>query len=103
MFDLVLSPAVTLSVIVALAIIIAAQAYFDARRTKARLRAQAKRLGQMTGMLLAAVTATLKSETEGKVSRAIDFTYNTLKDIGFDKLAKGDVTFEGVMFGAERD
>jgi hypothetical protein len=93
MYDLVLPPVVTFSVIAALAIIIAAQAYFDARRMKARLRAQSIRLGKMTGMLLEVVTATLKSETEREVSRAIDFTYNTLRDIGFDKLAKGDVTF----------
>ena len=92
-----LSPVFTIPVIVILIFAIAAQA----RRMKYRLREQAKRLGKMTGVLLAAVTAGLKSETEREVGRAIEFTYNTLKNIGFDKLAKGDVTFEGVMFGAE--
>ena len=90
-----LSPAVTIPVIAVLAITVAVQA----RRVKTRLREQSIRLGKMTGVLLAAVTAGLKSETEREVGRAIEFTYNTLKGIGFDKLAKGDVTFEGVMFG----
>lgn len=105
MFDLntavqtVLSPVVTIPVIAALAITIAAQAYFDARRAKNRLRVQAQRLGKMTGALLAAVSATLMSETDRQVDRAIEFTYDTMKAIGFAKLAEGKVTFEDIMFG----
>lgn len=105
MFDLhtavqtALSPAVAFSVIAALVIVIVAQAYFDAWRMRNRLHAQARRFGKITGMTLAAVVANLKSESEREVGRAIEFTYSTLKDIGFDKLARGDVTFEGVMFG----
>jgi len=94
-----LSPVVTIPVIAVLAIIVAVQA----RRIKTRLREQSIRLGKMTGVLLAAVTAGLKSETERDVGRAIEFTYNTLKGIGFDKLARGNVTFEDIMFGGEVD
>lgn len=94
-----LSPVVTIPVIAVLVIAIAAQAW----RTKVRLREQARRLGKMTAALLAAVTTGLQRETEREVGRAIEFTYNTLKGIGFDKLAKGDVTFEGVMFGAKAE
>ena len=90
-----LTPVVTLPVIAVLVIAIAAQAW----RTKVRLREQAGLLGRMTAALLSAVTTGLKSETEREVGRAIEFTYDTLKGIGFDKLAKGEVTFEGVMFG----
>ena len=50
--QIALSPVVTLSVIAALAILLAAQSYLSARRTKERLREQAKRLGIMTGALL---------------------------------------------------
>jgi hypothetical protein len=90
-----LSPVVTLPVIAVLAIGVAVQT----RRIKTRLREQSIRLGKMTGVLLAAATAALKSETEREVARAIEFTYDTLKGIGFDKLASGEITFEGVMFG----
>lgn len=94
-----LTPVVTIPVIAALAISIVAQAYFDARRMKARLRAQAERFGKVTGKMLSVLAAKLTSDAEREVGRAIEFTYDTLKGIGFDKLAKGDVTFEGIMFG----
>ena len=97
--QIALSPAVTLSVIAVLAIIIVAQAYFGARRMKARLHALSQRLGKMTAMLLAATTEILRKESERQVAHAIEATYDALKDVGFDKLAKGEVTFEGVMFG----
>ena len=70
-----LSPVVTLPVIAILTIVIVAQT----RRTKNRLRAQAKRLGKMTGAILAAVTDALESEMDRRVNRAIEFTYDTLK------------------------
>jgi ubiquitin len=94
-----LTPAVTIPVIAALAIIIVAQAYFDARRMKARLRAQAERLGKATAMLLAMEESVHKRAAKRLVGEAIEAAYDALKDIGFDKLARGDVTFEGVMFG----
>jgi hypothetical protein len=94
-----LSPAITLPVIAALSITVVTQAYIDARRMKNRLREQSVRLGKMTAALLATATVVFKRESERQVIQAIEFTYEALKDIGFDKLASGNVAFEGVMFG----
>lgn len=97
--QIALSPVVTLSVIAALAILLAAQSYLSARRTKERLREQAKRLGIMTGALLEAAIILHKRDTERQIGRAIGAAFDAMKNIGFDKLASGEVEFEGVMFG----
>ena len=103
MYDVLLTPVVTIPVIVALAITIVAQGYFDARRMKARLRAQAGRLGKMTAMLLAATEVVHKRDSERQIGHAIEATITALEEVGFDKLASGEVTFEGVMFGETKD
>lgn len=97
--QIALSPAATLSVIAALAIIIVAQAIFGARRLKDRLRARTISLAKLTGAVLAAKAVVHKRDSERQVAQAIEATYDALKDVGFDKLASGEVTFEGVMFG----
>lgn len=99
MFNVLLTPVVTLPVIAALAITIVAQGYLDARRTHDRLREQAKRLGKMSVALLAAATVVHRHDTERQIGHAVEATIDALKNVGFDKLASGEVTFAGVMFG----
>ena len=101
MYDLhiLLSPVVTLPVIAALAILLAAQSYLAARRLNERLHKQAAKLGKMTAAMLAATTIMHKRDTERQIGRAIETAFDVMKDIGFDKLASGEVEFEGVMFG----
>jgi hypothetical protein len=45
------------------------------------------------------MSAIHKRDTERQIGQSIEATFDALKDIGFDKLASGEVTFEGVMFG----
>ena len=101
MYDLhiLLSPVVTIPVIAALVIILAAQSYLAARRLNERLHKQAAKLGKMTAAILAATTIMHKRDTERQIGRAIETAFDVMKDIGFDKLASGEVEFEGVMFG----
>ena len=83
--QIALSPVVTLSVIAALAIGIVAQASFNARRMKDRLRTQAQRSVKLTMMLLETMSAIHKHDSERQVAQAINLTFDALKDVGFDK------------------
>jgi hypothetical protein len=96
--QIALSPVVTLSVIAALAIGIVAQALYNARRMKVR-SAQLARFVKATAMLVMEMAVEHKRDTERQIGQAIEATFDALKDVGFDKLASGEVSFEGVMFG----
>ena len=86
--QLALDPAVTVTVIVCLTLVIILQ-YLDGRR---RMRDLTKRLGRMTGTVLAAAVNSSRIVEQAKVRRAIELTIQ-LKDMN------PDLTLDEVLFG----
>jgi hypothetical protein len=86
-----LSPQVTLPVIAALTLVLGYSMY-DSRR---RVRATKVQAAKMILVLMKAAA----EETNRRVGKAIEFTYDTIRDIGFDKFARSEVTIEDVIFG----
>ena len=86
--DTAISPVVTLPVIaVAAAVIVAQWAH-----TSHRLKKQRKFWQDTTGRLVAGIVLSASNEMDRRVKAAISLTYDNMKAIGFDKLAKGTVT-----------
>ena len=86
--QIALDPAVTVTVIACLTLVIISQ-HLDGRR---RMRDLTKRLGRMTGTLLAAAVNSSRIVEQAKVRRAIELTIQ-LKDMN------PDLTLDEVLFG----
>ena len=86
--QIALDPAVTVTVIACLTLVIILQ-HLDGRR---RMRDLTKRLGRMTGTLLAAAVNSSRIVEQAKVRRAIELTIQ-LKDMN------PDLTLDEVLFG----
>ena len=100
----VISPVVTLPVIAVLTIALVLVSVGSKRllreqriMTGVRLMEQASRHGKITNKLLKAVVNSAEKEMDRRAAAAVEFTYNTLKNIGFDKLAAGNVSLEEVI------
>jgi hypothetical protein len=74
----VLSPAFTLSVIVVLVGLVLLQWLVFGRRL---------------------TTQEIQRRERRAADKAIEYTYSTLKNVGWDKLARGDVTIEDFIYG----
>lgn len=88
MFDFLLDPAVTITVIACLNLVIVLQ-YLDGKR---RMRDLTKRLGRMAGALLAAAVSSARIVEQAKVMRAIQLTFE-LKEMNLD------LTLDDLLFG----
>ena len=98
--QIALSPFVTLPVIGVLIVLLIGTIVAGNYRLKQKLRAQAKRLGRTTGELLAMSVQQGRRDADRRVNKAIEFTYDTLKGIGWDRLAEGNLTFEDFVTGS---
>jgi len=96
MFDFALTPAVTLPVIVVLTVALVASILIYERR----LRDQATKYKIASVNIIKVLIVAAEKEMERRSNRAIEFTYDSLKNIGWAKLARGDVSFEDIIFGA---
>ena len=95
-----MSPVVTIPVIAVLAIGLGATIYDGKRRLRQQAKEFAKVTAKVTAMFMAAIVQSAEKEMERRVAGAIEFTYESLKNIGFDKLAKGEIALADIVFGA---
>ena len=98
-----LSPAITLPVIAGLILALALTIAYDKKILRDRLHVQRVQLGKVSGALLASFAKVAERNAERRVNKAIEFTYDTLKGIGFDKLARHEGSLDDVIFGAQPD
>jgi hypothetical protein len=92
----VLSPVVTVPVIAVLALTIVGT-IIDGKR---RLRNQIARDARTITKLLSTLIPAAEKEMRRRENKAIEFTFDTLRAVGWDKLARNEVTFEDFIFGA---
>ena len=88
---LAVDPAVTLSVIAVLTVLLVLSILDGRRRLKAFAVKSAKMSARLTASLVAAVIESAQKEMKRREAKTIGWTYDQLKRIGFDKLALMDV------------
>ena len=91
-----LSPIVTIPVIAALTLVLGGTIYDSHRRLRNAAADNAKKTLKVVGLVIRAA----EKEMARRSADAIEFTYDSLKNIGWDKLARGDVSMDDVIFGA---
>ena len=88
---LAVDPAVTLSVIAVLTVLLVLSILDGRRRLNAFAVKSAKMSARLTASLVAAVIESAQKEMKRREAKTIGWTYDQLKRIGFDKLALMDV------------
>jgi hypothetical protein len=95
----VLSPAFTLSVIVVLVGLVLLQWLVFGRRLSKVHHGHHRFIATLVATLADTATQEIQRRERRAADKAIEYTYSTLKNVGWDKLARGDVTIEDFIYG----